>query len=67
MLIHLLVEPVSAVTTTANADERKQVPHLLDGIEVKTGNEAGLRKNSEELPQTKDMILCWKLAREWEF
>lgn len=41
VLIHLLVDsegmPVSAVITAANADERKQVPHLLDGIEVKTG------------------------------
>jgi IS5 family transposase len=41
VLIHLLVDaeemPVSAVTTTANADERKQVPHPLDWIEVKTG------------------------------
>ncbi|MCW5200574.1 transposase [Desulfobulbus sp. F4] len=32
----LIQMPVSAVTTAANADERKQVPHLLDGIEVKT-------------------------------
>lgn len=41
VLIYLLVDaegmPISAVTTAANADERKQVPHLLDGIKVKTG------------------------------
>jgi transposase len=41
ILIHLLVDaegmPVSAVTSPANEDERKQVEPLLEMIEVKTG------------------------------
>lgn len=41
ILIHLLVDcegmPLSAVTTAANEDERKQVGPLLEKIEVKTG------------------------------
>jgi len=40
-LIHLLVDaegmPVSAVSTPANGDERKQVAHLIETVEVKTG------------------------------
>lgn len=42
VLIHLPVDaegmPLSAVTTAANGDERKQVETLLERIEVRTGN-----------------------------
>jgi hypothetical protein len=51
------MKTVSVVTIAANADERKQVPHLLDRIESKQENGADLLKNLEELPQTKNMIL----------
>ena len=41
VLIHLIVDaegmPLSACSTPANADERKQVQSLLDGIEITTG------------------------------
>ena len=41
VLIHLIVNaegmPLSALSTPADADERKQVKPLLDGIKIKTG------------------------------
>ena len=41
ILIHLLVDaegmPLSAVTTAANGDERKQIKPLLEQLQVKTG------------------------------
>ncbi len=42
IVIHLLVDaegmPMSAFSTPANGDERKQVAHLIETVEVKTGN-----------------------------
>ncbi|MGR0482872.1 MAG: transposase [Candidatus Electronema sp. V4] len=41
VLIHLIADseemPLSEFSTTADADERKQVKPLLDGIEIETG------------------------------
>lgn len=41
ILIHLLVDaeglPISAVSTPANGDERKQVEHLVETVKVKMG------------------------------
>jgi hypothetical protein len=41
ILIHLLVDvegmPMSVVSTPVNGDERKQVEHLVETVEVKTG------------------------------
>ncbi|MGX9727234.1 MAG: hypothetical protein ACTFAK_07915 [Candidatus Electronema sp. VV] len=41
VLIHVIVDaegmPLSALSTSADADERKQVKPLLDGIKIKTG------------------------------
>ena len=41
ILIHLIADaegmPLPAVSTPADADERKQVKPLLEGIEIKTG------------------------------
>lgn len=53
ILIHLLVDaegmPLSAVTTAANEDERKQVEPLLDQIEVKTGRAGRPPKKTRRL------------------
>ncbi|MGX9728046.1 MAG: transposase [Candidatus Electronema sp. VV] len=41
IFIHLIVDaegmPILALSTSADADERKQVKPLLDGIKIKTG------------------------------
>ena len=77
-MIHLLVDaegmPVSAVSTPANGDERKQVAHLIETVEVKTGKPGRPPKTIKRIDgdkgydsqQLRDFLSAKELCRRFQ-